>query len=138
MQIHLRYQSFIFFDRTFTEAHCVMIETMPSKKNVAAVKTCVKNERLKIKGKRNHSKLMLNQLKLILDVAWAISDHAALPLSRLFIACLSLLFLDLRGCIMPWPATFVNFSCHDFVLLQKVFKSFHLFLLFPNNLLSTC
>ena len=42
MQIHERYQSFIFFDTTFTEAHCVMIETM-SNNNVAAVKTCLKN-----------------------------------------------------------------------------------------------
>ena len=70
MQIH----SFIFFETTFAETHCVMIETMPSNKMLLQLRLVLKIKdlrriRRRRKVKKNQSKLIiLNQLKLILMV----------------------------------------------------------------------
>ena len=51
-----------------------------------------------MEGKKNQSKsIKINSGRSIYNLAQTITAHAALPLSGLFIARLSLFFLDLRG-----------------------------------------
>ena len=84
-------------DISLSEAHCVMIETMPSNKTQLHLRLVLKIKDLKSKLRRiNYAKsVRINSGQAILNLAWAISAHAALPLGGLFIACLSPLFLDL-------------------------------------------
>ena len=86
-------------DINLSEAYCVMIETMPSNKTQLHLRLALKIKDLKSKVRRiNYAKLVrINSGQAILNLAWAISAHAALPSGGLFIACLSPLFLNLRG-----------------------------------------
>ena len=87
MQIHQRYQSFIFFGKTFTEAHCIMIETMSSNKTQLQLRFVLKIKDLKLCLKSKGNRINLNYVKsikinsgrAIQHLAQAISAHASLP-----------------------------------------------------------
>ena len=100
-------------DISLSEAHCVMIETMPSNKTQLHLRLVLKIKDLKSKVRRiNYAKsVRINSGQAILNLARAVSAHAALPLGGFFIACLSPPFSWFAWVTARVPAI-AQASCH--------------------------